>query len=535
MLHSKGVRQVTARFLANNWKWLFGIAVSVLITFYSYPPHEWGWLMFVGLVPVFLAAESAKTWKQAAFRVWLYVFFGNALICFWVAHSVHEFTKLPMWLSYPSVAILSVAEQGSWPLLAALRHLLHKRFGIRPLFWTPLALMFLDLCWPKFFPNTMGNVFYSIPWLSQLADVTGVWGLTALLAMTNELIAVLILKSWTRPERIKHGMSTLVALVAAFSYAGWRYGKVRELMAHAKDHLRVALVQPNVNGPFKIRAEEDKDAARAELLSRMLKLTDRALELKPELVFWPETAYPDTYHGESYTETTEVTLRLDEYIQTRKANLLFGARDQRRDRRYNSLYLATPAIGRATPVNQVYHKTILLTLAEHVPFGEIVPGLADLMRSAGGAAFTPGSGPHMLDGPRDLKLGAMICLEGLYARYVREIAAGGADVLVNATNDSWFGPGLEPALHLYLTAFRAIETRRPLVRATNTGHSVVVDIDGHLRFKTALYQEDVRVDDVPLYGDVRSPFMIVGDWLLIAAGLYAAAPFLALAWRRRKT
>ncbi|MBI3542116.1 MAG: apolipoprotein N-acyltransferase [Deltaproteobacteria bacterium] len=529
--------------LRENWKWLAGILVSVVLTFFSYPPHGLGLLMFVALAPVFVAMETATTWKQAAFRTWLYVFLGNAAICTWVAHSVHEFTQLPWVLSYPCILVLSFAEQGSWPVLAALRFQLQKRWGVRPLLWTPVALLFLDVCWPKFFPNTMGNVFYRVAWLSQLADLTGVWGLTALLGMTNELAALLFLKlvarrrpgvpAWSGRELARHGVATAVVLAGAFGYAGWRYGKVKELMAQPKGMTRVAIVQPSVNGVKKVKAEADRGSARRDLLEHMLKLTTRALAMQPDFVFWPETAYPDTYHGETTRETTAVTAYLDGFIAASRPWLLFGGRDQIGSDRFNSLFLVTADAGGKLR-RQVYHKTILLELAEHTPLADVIPGLQGLVRAAGGGnSFARGSGPSLLEGPNGVKLGATICLEGLYPRFVRDVASLGADLIVNATNDEWFGPTMEPDLHLYLTAFRAIETRRPLVRSTNTGYSTVVDIDGQLRFKSDLMTEAVITDDVPLYEPIRTPFMIVGDWLIAAAGIYALA-WLAFAWRRNR-
>src|SRR5208283_6159784 len=129
------------------------------------------------------------------------------------------------------------------------------------------------------------------------------------------------------------------------------------------------------------------------------------------------------------------------------------------------------------------------------------------------------------------RLGVMICLEGLFARHVRELARQGAQILVNATNDSWFGHGMEQDLHLRLTAFRCIETRRPLVRVTNTGYSAVVDIDGSLSYQSGADVEAVRTIEVPIYPRLTSPFVAAGDALMAAAGWWALWPFLLVLGR----
>ena len=176
----------------------------------------------------------------------------------------------------------------------------------------------------------------------------------------------------------------------------------------------------------------------------------------------------------------------------------------------------------------------LLELAEEVPLGDLFPSLRRLAVQAGGTHFSRGEGAKIFSGPGGLFLGPMICLEGLYARYVREIVKAGAQILFNATNDAWFGPGMEPALHLYLTTFRSIETRRPLVRSTNTGHSTVVDIDGSLRMKTDLFVENALVEKVPVYRELTTPYLVLGDTLIYLAGFYALWPFGIFLWRRRK-
>jgi apolipoprotein N-acyltransferase len=154
----------------------------------------------------------------------------------------------------------------------------------------------------------------------------------------------------------------------------------------------------------------------------------------------------------------------------------------------------------------------------------VFPWLDRLIRESGGANFIPGPGPVVFAHPRT-RLGVMICLEGLFARHVRELARQGAQFLVNATNDSWFGHGIEQDLHLRLTTFRCIETRRPMVRVTNTGYSAVVDIDGSLRYQSAADVETVRTLDVPIYPAITTPFVAAGDALMVIASLWALWPF----------
>lgn len=517
--------------------WFLGILLSDLVIFFSFPPFPLGLSVFVVLVPVFMAMESSRSWQQVFFRAWIFAFIGNCAICFWVAPTLEEFADISPWLSIPAVAALSIFEQSCWPVMAVLRFILHRRFGIRPLLWTPACIMVLDYAWPKFFPNTLGNCLYSVPLLTQFSDVAGVWGLSGVIVMVNEIIAEWIVRAWPAQERRRH---TVVAVTIAFLFLGysiWRYVDIQRMIHEADSHVSVSIIQPNINPIALVRASFYKQEARLQHAMPLIQMTRQAVaEKKPDFVFWPETAISNTYASGDARETLTVTRAIDEMVKGIKVPLLFGARDRKGDDLYNALFLVSPKDGGDLAI-QRYYKSRLLWIGEYMPLSKTFPAIADHIRSQGGTTFTPGAGAMTYDLQRSsglVQLGPMICLEGLYSSYVREIALAGADVLVNATNDGWFGKGMEPALHLYLTAFRSVETRRPLVRATTTGHSAVVDIDGTLRVKTALDEERIVHHDVPVYPRIFSLYLWWG-----ATPIWCAAAWwifwMMVGWRLRRT
>lgn len=490
--------------------WLGGVLVSVVITFLSFPPFPGGVLMLVGMAPLFWAVETAKSPRQAFFRAWLYVLIGNSAICFWVAHTMHHFARLPWLLSYPCVVLLSVFEQSAWPLWAGIRHWAKAKYGRLPWLWSAALLMALDFFWPKFFPNTLGNAFYSVPWLSQAADIFGVWGLTGLIVLTNEAIAL----AWLRREGWKREAITAgVFLVGVLGYSVVRLQQLHAISPLRK--VRVAVVQPNLNPVARVREATDKHAARFEMLGPVLRLSRALLAEKPELIFWPETAISNTFHSQDENETPTVTAAIDDFQKEAGVPLLFGARDKRGDRLYNTLYFVEGP-GKI----QRYDKHKLLWLGESIPLVGWFPALGDSLRRQGATHFDPGPGPTLLAWG-ELRLGPLICLEGLYPEYVRRVAALGANLLVSATNDAWFGTGQEPSLHLHLTSFRAIENRRPLLRSTTTGYSALVDIDGSLLWKTELETEAAKVVEVPIYPEIGSPFLWWGTIPLWLAAIYS--------------
>lgn len=496
----------------------------------AFPPFTGGLALFVGLVPLFVAVDQAPTWRKAAARAWFFGFVANMLVCSWVPQAVREFGGLPWAASALALVLLSVLEQASWAVVLGLRHVLHKKFNVRPLFWTPLAIMALDSVWPKYFPSTFGNVFYNTPLLAQAADIAGVWGLTALIAAVNECLAALLMQRWPRTDLKRHVIATAMFVAVTCVYGAWRLSWVRDQMQKPTGQMKLALVQPSVNAMAEVRFSKDKPATKARLLDQALTLTTQALKSQPDLIVWPETGFPDTYHNQyNPREVAFVSAALDRYVLKNKPALLFGSRDMASDGRwFNSIHYLRVDEKSQKLVSEVYHKNLLLPLAEQVPLAGVWPAYDSALRKRGAAFFAKGTGPMVITTEK-ASVGPMICLEGLYPRFVRQIAQTGAQVLVNVTNDAWFGNTAEPALHFYLTTFRAIETRRPLVRAATSGYSALVDIDGSVRARTELFKEEVLNVEVPVYPPLSSPFLTVGPLLLALAAVYAAARLL-LRW-----
>ncbi len=527
-------------FLRKN-AWIFCVGLSAWLTYFSSPPSSMGAVMLVGLIPLFVAFDTAPSWKAAAFRGWLYALLFHAAVAWWAAAAVHEFTHWPWAAGYAIVFALSAFEHGYWAVIAGLRHVLHKRFGVRPIFWTPIAFMAMDAAWPKFFPCTMGNSLYSVPWLKQGADLIGTWGLSGLMVAIGEVGAILFLRSWPRLETRRHAIAVLILAVAASGYSYTRYVQVEEQIRHPEHLIRMGLVQPNIGSLEKVHAETGTwDEAVVLLFSRYFKMSVKALEAAPDLIVWPETAFPGHYHpitpGQEKPQLTQV---LDEYVNRVQTPLMMGGYDSDGDKHYNAAFLIQPSArgpkGFETPSIQRYHKRYLFGPAEKIPFIEGYPEIKKWFRSKGHGAFSEGEGAKLFDF-NGFRLAPAICGEGLYPAYMRKFAELGAQLFVNLTNDSWFGGGRESEIHLQVMAFRSIETRRPTVRVTNTGHTVVIDIDGSFRMETPLDVPRVEIAEVPIYPDtLRSPYVFWGDTWLWIGGLWAAGVWcLALIRYRRR-
>jgi apolipoprotein N-acyltransferase len=174
-----------------------------------------------------------------------------------------------------------------------------------------------------------------------------------------------------------------------------------------------------------------------------------------------------------------------------------------------------------------YYKHNLLPLGEHVPFSEEFPFLLDWIPDAGEFSPGPGAQALQLDG---LRLTPLICYEILFPRYVREGLHLGGDVLLNLTNDYWFGRYAEPEQHLSLARMRAFETGRPILRATNTGYSALIAADGSIVTRSGLWQREILRGTLEIPEARSTPYLRAGEWMVVLLALVAWG-LAAIQWR----
>jgi len=259
-----------------------------------------------------------------------------------------------------------------------------------------------------------------------------------------------------------------------------------------------------------------------------------------DLIVWPESAYLYTVPWEPGSDLSEYVTRRADVAGEIRTPLLFGApRIDRsgggRPRLYNSALLLD-ASGKVLGSTD---KTYLLAFGEYLPFGETFPWLYDLSPHSG--RFTPGTRLEALPFG-GYRVGALICYEDVLPGFTRKLVnATRPNLLVNLTNDAWFGATTEPEIHLALSVFRAVEHRRWLVRATNSGISAVVDPVGRIVARSGqMTRETVRA--TVRWQSGQTLYGFAGDWIgWLSTAAVAWAFFrlwrhghLRLRWRRAK-
>ena len=309
--------------------------------------------------------------------------------------------------------------------------------------------------------------------LIQICDLTGVYGVSFLIAFANAVFYRIWV--WLREKDAPYpvrGLTALLLLLAATLGYGFS-----ALNKPDKGPLqRVLLVQGNI-------AQDVKwdPAFQEATLATYERLTRKASPPAGTLVIWPESALPFYLQSEPASAARVQALAVE-----LKSSLLTGSPAFEKagglTRYLNSAFLIAPT-GEIQGRSDKLH---LVPFGEYVPLAALLPFVEKLV--AGVGDFSPGRGATPLKTAGG-KIGVLICFEGIFPEVARAYVRAGAGLLVNITNDAWFGDSSAPYQHLCMTVLRAVENRVPLVRAANTGISSVIDGKGHIHGMTPLFEE----------------------------------------------
>ena len=516
---------------------LFACASGLLLPL-CFPRFDLGLLAWIVLIPLHLALDQCS--RQRAFWIgWLSGLIGFTGIMAWVVTAMTTYGKVPEPISYAILLLLTTylgLYVGLYSLAVVWLRELIPRYGIffAPCFWVALELF-------------RTHLLSGIPWcllgysqyreldLIQVADHTGVYGISFLIVLVNVAFAELFL--WIMPFfRGFHPVKLpweLLTTAAVCMLLSWFYSSAvlsdRDLK-NPKTSITVGVVQPNIDQAVKWDA-----AFRDETMRRFDRLTAQ-LGTSTDLVVWPEAATPFIFEREK-----EYQLQLIAWAERAQAPILLGSPALRfyPDRRpylLNSAYL----LGRDGTVLGRYDKHHLVPFGEYIPLkssflfflDKLVEGIGDFEAGPGPTtlSFSPKSwSTERSASPRPVKFGVAICYEVIFPDLVRRFAANGAEFLVTITNDGWFGPSSAPAQHFAMVVFRSVENHLAFVRAANTGISGFIDPFGQIIEATPLFVEQASYTTIPTrqartfysyYGDVFAHACVIICALLILFGYF---------------
>jgi apolipoprotein N-acyltransferase len=492
-------------------------ATSGLLLVLSFPKFGQGVVAWVALVPLLVALRGTSGWMavRLGYLTGAVSAFG---LLYWTSFVVVRYGGLPLAVGAAIMAALCLAVAVfpalfAWALARAL-----ATFGAAALLGAPFLWVATELL--------RAHTLFEFPWCLlgysqyRALPITAVYGVSFLVVAASALLAFAF--GEPRPSRRGAALVGLVLLVGgAWTAGAWAMGRPRP----ETGRIRVGLVQASVRQDEKWAPGKAWDNVRRHLV-----LTEEAAGRGARLVVWPESAVPYLYDEDPALAGVlrRLVRRLDLYLFFGNDDRGAGPRGEER------IFVGAKLLTPRGHVVLRYHKIHL------VPFGEYVP-LKPLFTLGGRLAaklvrevsdFSPGSEP-VLGTVEGHPVGGYICYEAIFPDLVRRFTARGAELLINVTNDAWYGTTSAPYQHLAMAVFRAVENRRYMVRAANTGITAVVDPVGRVREQTALFQPTVLVRDVAFVAE-RSFYARHGDVFAQACAAVALALLAATVRRRRR-
>lgn len=452
-----------------------------------------GWLPFIFIAfPLFLFLFERATGLWCRLGIILFFNLGLNLVGFyWIPHTLREFGQLPWIVSIILGALFSFILQPHWWVYALFRK-------YRPEFaWnsqTGIILSALIITILERFVPQQFAIFAGSPWL-HLAPYLGlapIFGVAIFSFMTYWLSLEMVIQIQQRSIRpmVWVSMSLFVLLNALLPL-----GPV-----HSDKKLKVRVVQANVGNFLKVASESGDVDSLKSITERYQELSVKNPSFNPDLIIWPETAYP---HSFSVNDENLPVIFQTIMAQT-QAEILIGGYvdDPTKDPydRYESVYNSSILMGE-NKLRSSYFKNILIPFGETLPFGPFNQGIAQIVPAV--SLFARGEGTPLMETKSGLRFVTPICYEILETNYMRNLLTiwGGNHFIVNHTNDSWYGDTAEPFQHLFLSKWRALEFQLPIIRSTNTGVTSIIFPDGSESKRLGIGERDILENTI----EIREP------------------------------
>ncbi len=455
-------------------------AFSGALAWASFPVLSQGWLAWAALVPLLIYLVRTDSSGRAFLGGMTAGAVQFAGLLYWIPGTLAHFGGLPSAAAW-GLFLLMVLALAVYPaLVCALTRYCMNRSGVK--FLAAFAPLWVASEYLRsYFP------FGGFPWLLtgysqteylrliQVADVIGVYGVSLLVVWGN----VAWVWIWMSKGRRRQAFVPLGSAVAALALsAAYGTAALREWDALAPDH-RAALLQGNLS------LDEPASTLAWKYREGYVRMADRLAPAKPDLLILPESPSPSFYQDDPRYRGTMNSLARRFPLGLVLNNVFFEERDGNQ-LYYNSAFFLDhngEETGR-------YDKIHLVPFGEYVPLKRIFFFSETISKDVGD--FQPGSRYVTVPMERH-PVNVIICFEAVFPDLCRGFVERGSELIINLTNDGWYGDTSAPYQHLSMARWRAIENRRYLLRAANSGISAVVEPSGKLQVQTRLLREDTAV------------------------------------------
>lgn len=476
--------------------------LSGFLLIIAWPPHCLGPLSFLAFIPLLLLFDAIqldnKKSKGLRFFIHSYValLIWNVGSTWWVYNSTAAGGIFAMTVN----ALLMCV-----PLLFS--YLIRKKstefLGLLSIVVFYILFEYWHLNWELAWPwLTLGNVFASNTFLVQWYEYTGALGGSFWILTANVLLYSTIKYNAKKSLQISTAAAVLLPiLISCIIYYTYK---------ESGTELEVVVVQPNID-PYTEKFKGSKNAIPYEIqLQRMLQLSEKVRTPETKFILWPETALPTDINEEFILQNVFV-LQLQEYSEKHNVSILTGIDSHRfmdelhksfTSKKYAAGNLYYDMYNAALLINpdsslEIYHKSRMVPGVESLPypmiFGFVTSSLGGIVQTIGKDSIA-----RALTSPSGIAVAPVICYESIFGEYVSEFTQNGANFIGIITNDGWWGNTAGHKQHFEYARLRAIEQRRSVARAANTGVSGFIDQKGNVLQENVYWIQDALIQKIKL-------------------------------------
>jgi len=437
-------------------------------------------MAWVALIPLFFALKDVQV-RDSLIVGFVAGLTFNTGIMYWITFVVVHYGHLPYYIGVFLMVLVAAYLSIYVAFFAAgVVYLSGKgipRIIAAPVLWTCLEYgkshLFTGFPW-----ENLAHSQYLNSYLIQAADITGTYGITCVIILVNVIIYDVINERFRGKRVMGEVVLGCIVMICVYGYGYMRVGQIGA-DSQSADAMNVAVIQGNIDQSVKWNPDFQADTINAYKNLTLEKRTSL-----PGLTVWPETAAPFFFQ-----DTNKMQSEIVEVARSSGDWLLFGSPSYQKNcdggaacvSFLNSAFLLSPQ----GKILGCYDKVHLVPYGEYVPLRKLFPFINKLVVGVGDFRSGEGYYPLIMNGH---KLGVLICYEGIFSEASRTYKKMGADLLVNITNDAWFGRTSAPYQHLSMTVFRAVENRLYIVRSANTGISAIIDPTGRIVAHTELFE-----------------------------------------------
>jgi len=452
------------------------IFLGAFLLFLASPPYD---LYPLAFIAIFLALNSLKNLNNAFKKGFCFGLVYHILTMYWVSYVLQQYGNLPMYVAVFLMLLLCIYLSLYYGIFFKVFQLLRKK-NLSTLFPVVLAMIFVALEYIR------SHILTGFPWmllaytqhnftpLIQICSFLNIYAISFVVILFNLSLAELVLgkKKWAF---INISLSVLIMVLALF----YGFNKIEKIESSLNDKkkLKISVIQGNIDQSQKWVKELQKS-----IVDKYVSLTEKEIKSDSELVVWPETALPFIY-GRDWEMTDYFLSHLSKYNFVLIAGMphIEAGPD---DKLY---YTNSAGYFIKGELKDKYTKIHLVPFGEYVPMKKILFFVDKLVEAAGD--FLAGDELKVFE-KEGAKLGVLICYEAIFPEISKAYKDKGVNILINITNDAWFGKSSAPYQHFAMSKLRAVENGVFLIRAANTGISGIIMPTGKVVIKTGLFKDE---------------------------------------------